>query len=345
MDLKIIKTEAKREIQKVSDLKALNEVYKKYLGKKGKIAQVFSVLKNLSEEERKKVGKEANLIKAELEQLIEKRAKEMKERLTREKLEKEQIDVTRPGKRIPEGHLHPLTLVQREIIEIFQSMGFSVVEGPEIETEWYNFDALNIPKDHPARDMQDTLWIKQKRRENSKENLLMRTQTSAVQVRYMEKHNPPLRIIVPGRVFRNERTDASHECQFYQCEGLMVDKDISVANFKAIIEAFLKKFFTTSVKTRLRPSYFPFTEPSFELDINCQNCQGKGCSVCKNTGWVEVIPGGMVHPNVFKAAGYNPKDWQGFAFGMGVDRLAMMKYKINDIRLFYSGDLRFVEQF
>jgi len=333
------------DLENISDLDSLRELERQYLGKKGSIAELLSFLKDFPESERKKIGKEINSLKAEINRLIEEKEKKLKKEIVRLKLEKEKIDITLPGKKIKKGHLHPLTLVQREIEEIFQSMGFLVVEGPEVETEWYNFDALNVPKNHPARDMQDTLWLKNSKVKDGKKRLLMRTHTSAVQVRYMEKHNPPIKIIVPGRVFRNERTDASHECQFYQCEGLVVDKNISLANFKAVIEEFLKCFFRKDIKTRLRPSYFPFTEPSVELDISCLNCKGKGCSVCKQTGWLEVIPGGMVHPNVFKAAGLNPKFWQGFAFGMGVDRLAMMKYKIDDIRLFYSGDLRFLKQF
>jgi phenylalanyl-tRNA synthetase alpha chain len=217
-------------------------------------------------------------------------------------------------------------------------MGFSVVEGPEIETEWYNFDALNIPKDHPARDLWATFWLK-----NSK--LLLRTHTTPVDVRYLEKNNPPLRIITIGRVFRHEATDASHEVNFNQIDGLMVGKEINVANFKAIIQEFFQEFFEKIIEIRMRPSYFPFTEPSFEVDMRCLNCRGKGCSTCQKIGWLEMMGAGMVHPNVFKAAGLNPKNWQGFAFGMGLDRLAMMKYKINDIRLFYSGDLRFLNQF
>jgi len=219
-------------------------------------------------------------------------------------------------------------------------MGFSIVEGPEMETEWYNFDALNIPKNHPARDILSlgkTFYLKNQG--------LLRSQTSSVQVHYMEKNSPPLRIIAPGRIFRAEATDASHETNFYQLEGLMVDKNISVANFKAIIEEFYQKFFAKPVKIRMRPSYFPFTEPSFEVDLLCINCLGKGCSACQKTGWMEMMGAGMVHPQVFKNSGLNPKFWQGFAFGMGLDRLAMMKYKINDIRLFYSGDLRFLNQF
>ena len=226
-------------------------------------------------------------------------------------------------------------------------MGFSVVEGPEIETEWYNFDALNVPLDHPAREMQDTFYIGQKNREdlpNSKK-LVMRTQTSPVQIRFMEKHNPPLRIIVPGKIFRNEATDASHEMQFFQLEGLMIGKDISAANFIAVIQEFFRRFFKKTVKIRLRPSYFPFTEPSFEVDVSCVVCASKGCSVCSRKGWLEMMGAGMVHPNVLKNSGLNHKFWQGFAFGIGFDRLVMMKYKVNDIRLFYSGDIRFLQQF
>lgn len=249
----------------------------------------------------------------------------------------DKIDVTVPGEKLARGHLHPLTLVKRTVEEIFQAMGFSVIEGPEVENQWYNFDALNIPKDHPARDLWDTFYLKN--------GLLLRTHTSPVQIRYMEKNNPPFRIIVPGRIFRHEATDASHEINFYQVEGLMVGKDVSAANFKAIIQEFLSRFFGKKIKARLRPSFFPFTEPSFEVDMTCLVCGGKGCRTCSKTGWIELMGAGMVHPNVLKAGGINPKNWQGFAFGMGMDRLAMMKYKINDVRLFYSGDLRFLEQF
>lgn len=248
------------------------------------------------------------------------------------------FDPTIPGEKHKVGHLHPLTLVRRQIEKIFQEMGFSIALGPEIETEWYNFDALNIPKDHPARDMWDTFWLK------GNKNLL-RTHTSPVQIRYMEKNKPPIKIIAPGRIFRHEATDASHEINFYQVEGLYIDKEISASNFKAIIEEFFSIFFGKVVEARLRPSFFPFTEPSFEVDMSCLVCEGTGCSTCSGTGWIEVMGAGMVHPNVLKAGGINPKDWQGFAFGMGMDRLAMMKYKINDVRLFYSGDLRFLNQF
>ncbi len=338
MDLEKLKNEAEKEVKKAKNLKKLDEIFKKYLGKKGEIARVFTSLKKLSKKERKEVGREANLVKIGIERLIKEKSKKLKEETRKLKLRKERIDVTRPGKKIEAGHLHPLTLVQREVEEIFESMGFSVIQGPEVETEWYNFDALNIPKDHPARDIWDTFWLKNQK-------LLLRTHTSPVQIRYLEKNHPPLRIVVPGRCFRHEATDTSHDVQFYQLEGLMMDKNISVANFKAVIEEFLKRFFKTNIKIRLRPGFFPFTEPSFETDLQCTICKGKGCSVCKNTGWLEIIPGGMVHPNVLKAAGINPKNWQGFAFGAGIDRLAMLRYKIEDIRLFYSGDLRFLKQF
>lgn len=261
--------------------------------------------------------------------------------------QREKIDVTLPGVKIERGHFHPITQVCRQILEIFQSMGFSMVEGPEIETEWYNFDALNIPPEHPARDVWDTFWLKQKskRPDTVAGSFLLRTHTSPVQVRFMEKNDPPLRIIVPGRCFRHEATDASHDFQFHQIEGLMVDKDISLANLKGVLEEFMKRFFGPKVKLRWQPSFFPFVEPGLELLMSCQICQGKGCSTCGKTGWIEVIPCGMVHPNVFKAVQYNPENWQGFAFGMGLDRIAMMKYGLNDIRLLYSGDLRVLRQF
>ena len=251
---------------------------------------------------------------------------------------KDLFDPTIPGEKIETGHLHPLTLITKLAEEIFSEIGFTIALGPEIEDEKHNFDDLNIPQDHPARDMWDTFWLKEGQK-------LLRTHTSPVQIRYMENNNPPIRIIAPGRIFRHEATDASHEINFYQLEGLMIDKEISVSNFKAIIQEFLSRFFGKVVEARLRPSFFPFTEPSFEVDMSCLVCEGTGCSVCKKTGWIEIMGAGMVHPNVLRAGNINPKDWQGFAFGIGLDRLAMMKYKIDDIRLLYSGDLRFLKQF
>ncbi|MCK4520548.1 phenylalanine--tRNA ligase subunit alpha [Candidatus Parcubacteria bacterium] len=340
MDIKTIKKEAKKDIDLSKNLKELDDVYKKYLGKKGEITQVLRSLKDLPERQKKETGMLANKIKKELEIDIKEKKYVFQSADWLANKFHDIFDISVPGKKPLVGHLHPITIVRRKVEEIFQQMGFSVIEGPEVETEWYNFDALNIPKDHPARDAWDTLWLKP---ENKK--LLLRTHTSPVQIRYMKKHQPPLRIIVPGRVFRHEATDASHDVQFYQLEGLMIGKDVSVASFKAIAKEFFQRFFNRDIKIRLRPSFFPFTEPSFEIDISCVNCQGKGCSVCKKTGWVETLGSGMVHPNVLKAVGLNPKFWQGFAFGIGLDRLAMMKYKINDIRLFYSSDLRFLEQF
>lgn len=346
INLKLLKEQAEKELEGVENSKVLNEIFNKYAGKKGELNLVLRSLAKLPKEKRARAGKEANDFKNFLKSRFAQKAQEIKERGNQETGGKNWIDITIPGKKPDLGHLHPLTQIKRETEEIFQAMGFTVVEGPEIENEQYNFDALNIPKDHPARDGWNTLWLKDNYKLPTKNyKLLLRTHTSPVQIRYMEKNNPPLRIIAPGRVFRYEATDASHEINFYQLEGLMVDKNISAANFKAIIEEFYRRFFGKPVKIRIRPSYFPFTEPSFEVDMSCLNCLGKGCSSCQKTGWMEMMGAGMVHPNVFKNSGLNPKDWQGFAFGMGLDRLAMMKYKINDIRLFYSGDLRFLNQF
>ncbi len=332
MELIDIKKKALERIKNSSDLKELNGVYKEYLGKKGELAKVFRSLKGSSD--KKKIGREANEVKKILEEKIESKKNIL---LSRRKKEKGGLDISIPGRKPATGRLHPLTLVKRKIEELFQGMGFSVIEGPEAETEFYNFDALNIPKDHPARDAWDTFYL-----ENGK---VLRTHTSPVQIRYMEKNSPPFRIVVPGRIYRHEATDASHDFQFYQVEGLMVGKDVSAANFRAVIKEFLGRFFEKEVKVRLRPSFFPFTEPSFEVDINCLVCGGKGCSVCSQTGWVELLGAGMVHPNVLSASGINPESWQGFAFGIGMDRLAMMKYRIDDVRLFRSSDLRFIGQF
>lgn len=337
IDLKSLKKQTQKDIDLAKDLKELNEIFKKYLGKKGQLTQVLRSLEKLPKAKRVKIGQEANQFKNFFKIKFDQKAQEIKEKVRKEVEEKEWIDITAPGKKPALGHLHPLTQVKRKTEEIFQAMGFSVVEGPEVETEWYNFDALNIPKDHPARDLWDTFYLKN--------GLLLRTHTTPVDIRNMEKNQPPLRIIIPGRIFRHEATDASHETNFYQVDGLMVGKDISVANFKATIQEFFQRFFEKPVEIRTRPGYFPFTEPSFEVDMTCLNCNGKGCPACSQSGWMEIVGAGMVHPAVFKNSGLNPRNWQGWAFGMGLDRLAMMKYKINDIRLFYSGDLRFLEQF
>lgn len=347
MDLKTLKIEIQKSIESASDLRQLDVVFRDQLGKQGKLTQVLHSLKDVPPQKRKILGKEANLLKNFLEMKLEERTKEIKEKQRKDQEKKDWVDITAPGKKIFSGHLHPLTLIRRKAVEVFLGMGFSIAEGPELEVEWYNFDTLNFPPNHPAREMQDTFWVVQKDREAlpAKKKLLLRTHTSPVQVRYMEKHKPPFRIIAPGKIFRHEATDSSHEMQFHHLEGLIVDKDVSVANFKAIIQEFYEKFFGRSVKVRLRPSYFPFTEPSFEVDMSCVICGGKGCSTCQGNVWLEMMGAGMVNPNVYKYSGLDPKNISGFAFGMGLDRLAMMKYKINDIRLFHSGDMRFLDQF
>lgn len=334
----------KNEVDSAKAVNELDVIYRKYLGRKGEITFALRKLERLSPKERKQRAPDLQALKQEVDVAITKRSHELKYRAIQESLKAEWIDVSAPGKKIERGNLHPLTLIQNKVNEIFTSIGFEIAEGPEVETERYNFDALNIPKDHPARDLWDTFWIKSQvpnnksqinsNNQNSKsQKLLLRTHTSPVQVRYMGTHQPPLRIIAPGRVFRHEASDASHDIQFYQLEGLMVDKEISVANFKAVIGEFFKALFGDRAKIRLRPSYFPFVEPGFEVDMHGPK------------GWLEMMGAGMVHPNVFKAVGYNPSDWTGFAFGIGLDRIAMMKYKIDDIRLFYGGDLRFLRQF
>lgn len=342
IDIKSLRNKAKKEVESAGDLKKLNQIFRKYLGRgSGEVTKVLRSLKDMPKIKKAKIGKGANELKTFLESIIDQKRADLVEKDSVDK--GGWFDISVPGKKPRVGHLHPLTQVKREIMYIFQGIGFDVIEGPELENEHYNFDALNIPKDHPARDAWDTFWIKRKKA--NQEKLLLRTHTSPVQARYMESHKPPLRVIAPGKVFRHEATDASHEMQFYQIEGLMVDKDISVPHFKAVIKEFLSRFFEKEVNIRLRPDFFPFTEPSFEISISCLNCKGKGCPACKRTGWMEMAGAGMVHPNVFRACNLDPKAWQGWAFGFGWDRLTMQKYKIDDIRLLNSGDLRFVKQF
>ncbi len=337
-----IKEDAISKIEASKTIDDIENVRIAYLGKKSAFNEILKGLKDLSPEEKKEIGPLANQTKKELQHLIDDKKMAL-ESVIDEK--KEWIDVTAPGTKHAHGHLHPLSIVQRDIENIFNSMGFEIADGPDIESESYNFDAINMPDDHPGRDMQDTFWISREDGRKKGTGTVMRTQTSGVQVRYMEKHKPPLRIIVPGRVFRNEATDASHEHTFHQFEALVVGDDVNVANFLYIAETFFSEFFGQEIKARLRPSYFPFVEPGFEFDISCTNCGGKGCSTCSQTGWIEVGGAGMVHQNVFEAAGYEKDKYQGFAWGFGLERLAMMKYKINDIRLFHSGDVRFTRQF
>lgn len=335
-----IKTKAVEEISKAKSKEELFDLEKKYLGRKSDFNEILKNIKNLSEDEKREVGKLANISKIGIQNHIDKMQKVLEG--SNIDLEKEKIDVTIPGKKVKIGHLHILSQVRNEIEDIFTSMGFEIADGPEVETEWYNFDALNIPKDHPARDAWDTFFVKSK---ESKEKILLRTHTSPVQIRYMQKNKPPFRIIAPGKCFRNEATDSTHEHTFYQFEALVVGDDVSVANFKDIGEKFFSEFFKQEMKVRLRPSFFPFTEPSFEFDVSCTVCGGKKCPACKNTGWLEMGGCGMVNQSVFEASGYPKGAYQGFAWGFGLERLAMMKYKINDIRLFHSGDLRFINQF
>jgi phenylalanyl-tRNA synthetase alpha chain len=336
-EIQKIKQQSLEEIRASQSEKELCAIQVKYLGRKGKLTEILKSLKDMAADERKIVGSLANAAKNEISQLIAEQKKGLSEQVN---WEKERIDVTLPGKKAETGSLHPITLVYREIEQIFSSMGFEIVEGPELETDWYNFTSLNFPFDHPARDMQDTFWIK-----SAKKDLVLRTHTSPVQVRYMEKRKPPFRIIVPGRVFRNEATDAKHEHTLHQFEALMVGDNVNVGHFKHIASQFFSAFFGKKVEIRLRPSFFPFTEPSFEFDISCAVCSGKGCPTCKSAGWLEIGGAGMVNQNVFVAAGYPRNKYQGFAWGFGIERLAMMKYKIDDIRWFESGDLRFIEQF
>jgi phenylalanyl-tRNA synthetase alpha chain len=335
-----IKEQALQEIVAVQSQYDAEELRIKYLGRKSEFTSILKGLKDLSGEERKEVGQLANAVKAEIEDAFVQKEKELKAQSFDFVAEK--IDVTMSSKKLLSGHLHPLTKIQNEIEDIFTSMGFEIADGPEVEDEFHNFDALNMPKNHPARDMQDTFWLKS---EDKKDRILLRTHTSNVQVRFMETHTPPFRIIAPGRIYRNEATDSTHEHTFHQFEALIVGDDINVGNFKFIAQEFFSRFFKKDVKIRIRPSYFPFTEPSFEFDISCTVCGGSGCSACKNAGWLEIGGAGMVNQNVFVAAGYPRNKYQGFAWGFGLERLAMMKYKIDDIRLFHSGDLRFIKQF
>lgn len=350
-ELKRIEKTAKEWIEKVASEKELEALRVEYLGREqGVLTAILRSLKDLPTADRIKIGGAANRLRGELEALMEERTVAIRRSAIKSEMAGERLDVTRPGTTRPRGHLHPLTQILKQVEDIFLRMGFTVAEGREIETEHYNFDALNIPADHPARDMWDTFWLKPEKfksqNTNSKtERLLLRTHTSPVQIRYMEKHEPPVRIISPGIVYRYEATDASHDIEFWQIEGLLVDENISVGHLKGVLERFFSELFGGKIETRFRPSFFPFVEPGFEVDISCTQCRGKGCSVCSQTGWLEMLGAGMVHPQVLKNVGYNPKKVQGFAFGMGLDRLVMMKYKIPDIRLMRSGDLRFLNQF
>jgi phenylalanyl-tRNA synthetase alpha chain len=307
------------------------------LGRKGTLAQISKDFGKLPAEERARLGKLLNSVKQELETEYERKKVRFEEADLTERLAKEWIDVTLPAPGVRPGSLHPITQLQQEIEDLFTSLGFAILDGPEVETEEHNFDALNIPSTHPARDMQDTFWLS--------DGHVLRTHTSPVQVRGMRQFGPPLRMIAPGRVFRNEEVDASHEHTFYQLEGMMIDREVSVANLIYFMKTLLSSIFKRDVTVRLRPGYFPFVEPGFELDIRCLICDGQGCPVCKHSGWVELMPCGLVHPNVLRLSNIDPEEWGGFAFGLGLTRLAMMRYGIDDIRQLQGGDLRFLTQF
>ncbi len=309
----------------------------RFLGKKGELTAIYKGMGKLPAEQRPAMGKLINEVKAEIEQTIATVSARVKSEMQTLRLKAETVDVTEPAKIRKAGGLHPLSRVCDDLIGIFQSMGFDVIDGPEVETAYYNFEALNIPEDHPAKDMQDTFYLGP--------DLLLRSQTSAAQIRTMESRTPPIRIICPGRVYRADEVDATHSPVFHQMEGLAVDKGITLCDLKGVLEEFAREIYGAETEIRFRPSYFPFTEPSVEVDVSCPECGGKGCRVCKGEGWIEILGAGMVHPNVLRGCGIDPEIYSGFAFGIGIDRLATTKYKINDIRLLFENDIRFLEQF
>ena len=326
-------------LEPVDTSAALDEWDTRYLGRnRGELKNLSSVMPKLTKEERPIAGQRMNAVKAELEQRLNEKSELLRQRELMQALEQERIDVTLPGSILPIGHMHPLSQVTQEVARIFTNMGFQVLQGPEVETDYYNFQALNVPEDHPARDMQDTFWV-------VPGEILLRTQTSPMQIRTMEQMRPPVRVIVPGKVYRYEAVDASHEAMFHQIEGLLVDEYCTMSDLKGVLERFAREMFGEGRKVRFRGSYFPFTEPSAEVDIDCPFCNGKGCRACKYTGWIEILGSGMVDPRVLRQVGYDPAKYRGFAFGMGVERIAMLKYDVNEIRLFSGNDLRFLRQF
>jgi len=335
--LELIKQTSENELENASNRAELEALRIKYLGKKGELTAVLKQMGALSAEERPVVGQIANDVRTAIEEMLEKKDNEIKETETAARLKEETIDVTMPGKRHRLGHKHPLSIVLDEVKEIFLGLGFDIATGPEVEWDYYNFEALNIPKGHPARDTQDTFYIT--------ENMLLRTQTSPVQIRVMEKQAPPIRIIAPGRVYRSDAVDATHSPLFHQIEGLVVDRGITMGDLKGCLEAFAKRLYGDNTKIRLRPHHFPFTEPSCEIDVSCFRCNGAGCPMCKGEGWIEILGGGMVHPKVLKTGGIDPDEFSGFAFGVGLERLVMFRFNIDDMRLLYENDLRFLSQF
>lgn len=334
-----IKDNFLNEIVSCNDETTLNNIKSKYLGKKSEFNEVMSEMRNLTNEEKREIGKVSNDIRTTINEKINSKLEEIKSNELKAKLEKDKIDLTLPSKKMKCGTKHPLTIVKEEIEDLFVSMGYDVVDGPQVETDKYCFEMLNVPKGHPARDAQDTFYIN--------DEMLLRTQTSAMQVRYMlaKEDKKPFKMICPGKVYRRDDDDATHSHQFTQIEGLVVGENISLADLKGTLEVFAKKMFGNDREIRFRASYFPFTEPSYEVDVSCFNCNKKGCAICKSTGWIEILGSGMVHPNVLKGCGFDPKKYTGFAFGMGIERIAMLKYGINNIRLFYTDDYRFLKNF
>ena len=340
--LETIFKNANEDLAKAASISDIEEIRGKYLSRKGEFNEIKKNLKNLSDEDKRIVGSLANEITQKLEASLKAKHDEFYHKELNEKLQKERIDITLPGKFIPTGKVHPLTSTTNEIVSIFQSLGFSVApdrNSPEVETEYFNFDMLNVPKDHPARDVQDTFYTK------LAPNVVLRSQTSGAQIHVMEDQKPPIRIIAPGRVYRNENINARKNNFFHQIEGLYVDKDITFGDLKGVLNEFIRIYFGASRPTRFRNSFFPFTEPSAEVDVQCIMCEGKGCRTCSGTGWLEILGCGMVDPNVLIGVGIDPEIYTGFAFGMGVERLAMLKYAIDDIRLFFNNDIRFLNQF
>ena len=335
--LEQIRIAVEEALKTADNTDALENIRIKYMGKKGELTAVLKGMGKLSKEERPVIGALANEIRQKLEKEIEEKKAAIEAVEEEKRLAEETIDVTMPGKRTKEGKLHPLTQVMDEIKRIFMGMGFSIADGPEVEYDYYNFEALNIPKNHPARDTQDTFYIE--------DNIVLRTQTSPMQIRVMEKTKPPIRVIAPGKVYRSHTVDATHSPVFHQIEGLVVDKGVTMADLKGTLEMFVKSLYGENTRARFRPHHFPFTEPSAEMDISCWSCGGKGCSVCKGEGWIEVLGCGMVHPKVLENCGIDPEVYSGFAFGIGLERIAMGKYDINDLRLFFENDLRFLGQF
>lgn len=338
--LQQIREDFLKQLNEVKDPKFLHELELKYLSRKGELSELMGGLKDLSIDLKKEVGELANSIKKELQEKFNETSKLLNNFSGKDNV----IDVTLPGIKLEQGHLNPITLVQNELEDIFTSLGFMILDGPELESDYYNFTALNVAPNHPARDMQDTFYVDLKNKDGQYD-LLMRTQTSPVQVRAMQKYGAPLKALIPGRCFRNEATDARHEHTFYQVEGMLIGKNINFANLKSFLEIVGQKLFGPNTKLRMRPKFFPFVEPGNNGEYTCFLCQGKGCRVCKNTGWLEIVGAGLIHPDVLRAGGIDPDIYSGLAFGFGLNRLAMLKYNINDVRLFNSGDLKFLEQF